>query len=87
MTDIVNFNAAYIKIGDFDSRRRYMRRDLIASASAFDMPLGFTIQIARSGGPARSVVYRYSVNGYVVQQTNSFGPTLSFNATTIRARI
>lgn len=86
MTDIVNFNSAYITIGDFDSRRRYMRRDLLASASAFDLPLGFTMQIERSAGPARSVVYRYSVNGYVVEQTNTFGPTLTFNATVTRAR-
>lgn len=87
MTDVVNISSSAIIIGNFDSRRRYVRKDLTASANAFDVPLGLTLQASRSGGPARRVVYRYSVNGYVVQETNSFGPTLTFNATTIRAKL
>lgn len=84
MTDIVNFNSAYITIGDFDSRRRYMRRDLLASSSAFDLPLGFTLQIGQSG---RVAVFRYSVNGYVVEGPPFTTTGLTFNATSVRVRI
>lgn len=87
MSDIVNISSSAVIIGNFDSRRRYLRKDLTLAATAFDVPLGFTLEASRSGGTARRVVYRYSVNGYVVQQTNSFGPTLTFNATVVRAKL
>lgn len=86
MTDIVNISSTAIIIGDFDSRRRYVRKDLTASADAFSVPHGFTIEAAVNASGAVSLTrWRYSVGGYVVQGDGTSG--LTFNATVTRAKV
>lgn len=86
MTDVVNFSSSAIIIGDFDSRRRYVRKDLLASADAFSVPHGATIEAAvNASGSVSFTRWRYSVNGYVVQGDGTSG--LTFNATITRARV
>lgn len=87
MTDIVDITSAYIKIGNFDSRRRYLRRDLAPSSSSIIIPTGRTLDISRAGGPGRAVVYRYSIAGYTVEQTNTFGPDSTFTAGYVAAKL
>lgn len=85
MTDIVDITSSYIKIGNFDSRRRYVRRDLSSSSDAFFVPHGRTLDASVNSGTLSTAVWRYSVNGYVVQGETS--SSLSFNATVTRAKL
>lgn len=86
MTDIVNISSSAIIIGDFDSRRRYVRKDLVAASDAFSVPHGTTLECAVNASGAVSFArWRYSVNGYTVQGDGTTG--LTFTATFTRARL
>ena len=86
MTTVVEFTASYILIGAFDSRRRYVRRDLYSSSDAFSVPHGQTIQCqVNASGAVSTAHWRYSVNGYVVEGEGTTG--MSFAATVTQARL
>lgn len=86
MSDVVNISSSAVIIGSFDSRRRYVRKDLVMASDAFSVPHGQTLQTSvNTSGAVSRAMWRYSVNGYVVQGDGTSG--LSFNATITRARL
>lgn len=80
MTTLVEITSSYITVGDFDSRRRYVRR-YVGTGSPFYVPLGFTIAIGNAGNVAR---FHYDVGGYVVDDGSA---TVAFTASTVQAVI